>query len=164
MEYDGSEPLNNLDHEEFCHHFIRTRNIATSGKEIGVNKRQNAHTISKRPEVQARINHLKKEILDELGLDDYYVLKNLKSIAERCMQAEAVTDREGAPIVEVNDGEMSAIYKFDAQAAIKANELIGKHVGMFNDKVKHEHTGADGKPISMNLEVTFTDEPNQSTD
>lgn len=146
MEYNGSEPLENLKHEEFCHHFIRTRNVSQSGKEIGITKRQNSHVIYKRDEVQARIAFLKKELLDELGLDDYYVLKNLKSIAERCMQAEAVTDREGAPIVEVNDGEMSAIYKFDAQAAIKANELIGKHVGMFKEKL--EITGANGKDLA----------------
>ena len=136
MEYNGSEPLENTNHEEFCHHFIRTRNISQSGKEIGISKRQNAYVVYKREEVQSRIAFLKKELLEELGLDDYFVLKNLKSIAERCMQAEAVTDREGSPIVEVNDGEMSAIYKFDAANAIKANELIGKHVGMFVEQKK----------------------------
>lgn len=48
----------------------------------------------------------------------------------------------------------------DQMAALK---LVGQHIGMFSDKIKHEHTGADGKPISMNLEVVFTDESDQST-
>lgn len=129
MEYDGSEPLENLQHEEFCHHFIRTRSIKDAGLEIGVAKRQNANTVHKRPDVQARINYLKKELLEELGLDTYYVLKSLKSVAERCMQAEAVTDRDGAPTGE---------YKFEHTGANKALELIGKHVGMFSDKVEHD--------------------------
>ena len=104
-------------------------------------------------------------MLAELGLDTFYVLKNLKSVAERCMQAEEVLDREGNPVfIQGPDGEYAPQYKFDQAGATKSLELIGKHVGMFNDKVKHEHTGADGKPISMSLEVVFTNEPNQGTD
>lgn len=165
MEYDGSEPLDNIQHEEFCHHFIRTRSIKNAGLEIGVAKRQNANTVHKRPDVQARIAFLKNEILEELGLDTFYVLSKLKSVAERCMQGEQVTDRDGSPVfIQGPNDEFSALYKFEHTGANKALELIGKHIGMFSDKVKHEHTGADGKPISLNLEVTFTDEPDQSTD
>ena len=153
MEYNGSEPLERKNHEEFCHHFIRTRSIKEAGEAVGIPSRQNANVVHKRPDVQARIKFLRQEILEELGLDTYYVLKSLKSVAERCMQAEAVTDRDGAPTGE---------YKFEHTGANKALELIGKHVGMFSDKIKHEHTGADGKPISLNFEVVFKDE-NPST-
>ena len=163
-DYDGSEPLENLDHEEFCHHYIRTRSVKDAGLEVGWAQRQNSHKVFKREDVTARINHLKKELFEELGLDTYYVLKGLKSVADRCMQAEAVTDRDGSPVfIQGPDEQYSALYKFEHAGANKALELIGKHIGMFNDKVKHEHTGADGKPISMNLEVVFTDESDQST-
>lgn len=46
----------------------------------------------------------------------------------------------------------------DQMAALK---LVGQHIGMFKEKV--EHTGKDGGSISMNLEVVFTDESDQST-
>lgn len=160
---DGSEALENLDHEEFCHHYIRTRNITQAGLELGWKARQNSHKVFNREDVTARINYLKKELLDELGLDTYYVLKSLKSVADRCMQAEAVTDRDGSPVfVQGPDEQYSALYKFEHAGANKALELIGKHIGMFKERV--EHTGADGKSISMNLEVVFTDESDQSTD
>lgn len=146
MEYDGSEPLERKNHEEFCHHFIRTRSIKEAGEAVGIPSRQNANTVHKRPDVQARIKFLRQEILEELGLDTYYVLKNLKSIAERCMQAEAVEDKEGNPVfIQGEDGKYSAMFKFDATNAIKANELIGKHVGMFVEK--KEITGPNGGPI-----------------
>lgn len=146
MEYDGSEPLENLQHEEFCHHFIRTRSIKDAGLEIGVAKRQNANTVHKRPDVQARINYLKKELLEELGLDTYYVLSKLKSVAERCMQGEQVTDRDGSPVfIQGPDEQYSALYKFEHAGANKALELIGKQIGMFSEKL--EITGANGKDL-----------------
>lgn len=93
-----------------------------------------------------RFNYLKKELLEELGLDTYYVLSGLKSIAERCMQGEQVTDREGAPVfIQGPDEQYSALYKFEHAGANKALELIGKHVGMFGDKL--EITGANGKDL-----------------
>lgn len=65
------------------------------------------------------------------------------------MQAEEVKDREGN-----STGE----YKFDSSSAIKANELIGKHLGLFSEKVKHEHTGAEGGPIQhVNTPLSLTE-------
>ena len=42
----------------------------------------------------------------------------------------------------------------DQDAALRD---IGRHLGMF--KERHEHTGADGKPIAMSVEVVFVDAP-----
>ena len=158
----GAEPLDNDQHERFCQEYLKDLNKKQSAIRAGFSSTsacQHGFVVFNRPEVKARIDFLKNERNEELGLDAYYVLKNLKSIAERCMQAEPVTDQEGNPICVVGpDGQLQPAYVFKEQGALKANELIGKHIGMFNDKVKHEHTGADGKPISMNLEVVFTDE------
>lgn len=70
-----------------------------------------------------------------------WVLDRLKEVTERCMQHEAVLDREGNATGE---------YTFNATGANKAIELIGKHLGMFKDKV--ELTGKDQGP----LQVAFT--------
>jgi len=155
----GALELENADYEKFCLEYIKTNSVAEAGRVVGWAKRQNSHKIYLRPEVQERIKYLKSEMLAELGLDTFYVLKNLKSVVERCMQAEVVVDREGSPIVQVDEeGNLAAIYKFEHSGANKALELIGKHVGMFNDKVKHEHTGVNGERLTMNFEVVFKNE------
>ena len=66
---------------------------------------------------------------ERLGLSQEKVLRNLNTISERCMQAEEVKDREGNGIGK---------FQFNAPSAIRANELIGKELGMFGDKVEHE--------------------------
>lgn len=70
----------------------------------------------------------------ELTADD--VLRDIKEIKERCMQAVPVLDKNG-----METGE----YKFDATNALKACELEGKHLKLFTDK--HEVTGKDGGPL-----------------
>jgi hypothetical protein len=49
-------------------------------------------------------------------------VSRLKGVVERCMQAEAVMDRKG---------EWTGHYQFDASAALKGLEMLGKHYGLF---------------------------------
>lgn len=58
-----------------------------------------------------------------------YVLGNLKMIVERCMSPGS----------------------FDARGAAKALELLGRHLGMFTDKVKVE---GGGPLLVLNSEMT----------
>lgn len=149
----GSEPLANQQHENLAQAYVETANKKKAGEKAGYTDKSNAFRAILRPDVQERIKFLQEERAEELGIDAYYILSNLKTIAERCLQNEEVKDREGNPTGE---------YKFEHNGALKANELMMKHLGMLSEKVKHEHTGKDGKPISMSLEVVFTDESDQS--
>ena len=47
-------------------------------------------------------------------------------------------------------------------ARVSAWAHLGKHLGMFKDKV--EHTGKDGGPIDLSLKVVFEDDGETSTD
>ncbi|TCM62318.1 phage terminase small subunit [Acinetobacter calcoaceticus] len=136
----GSEQLKNDQHELFCNEYLKDLNVKQAAIRAGYSERsagQHGHDIYKRTEVQARIDHLKQDRMNSLGLDVYYVLKNLKTIADRCMQAEEVTDREGNPVLmEDANGDLKPVYRFDAQGATKASELIGKHIGMFVEQKK----------------------------
>lgn len=68
-----------------------------------------------------------------------YVLKRLRENVERAMQAEAVVDREG---------KVTGEYQYAGAVANKALELLGKHLGMFKEEVKHKHGGdADAPPV-----------------
>jgi phage terminase small subunit len=64
-----------------------------------------------------------------------YVLSSIFSTMERCKQAEAVLDRRGeAVLVETPSGDLAPAYTFNAMGVFKGAELLGKHLGMFNEK------------------------------
>ncbi len=60
-----------------------------------------------------------------------YVIDNLREIAERCMQKSPVMVKGE----QATDEEGRHIWTFDAKNAIRALELLGKHMAMFTDKV-----------------------------
>ncbi|WP_151824166.1 terminase small subunit [Acinetobacter bereziniae] len=163
----GSEPLKNKQHEFFCHEYLIDLNItkaAIRAKFSEKSARQHGWVVFSRPEVQERIDFLKSQHIKELGIDAFYILKNLKSIAERCMQTEQILDKDGMPVfIRGGDDEYAAAYKFEHTGALKANELMMKHLGMLSDKVKHEHTGVDGGPIDLSIRVVFENDGEEST-
>lgn len=102
------------------------------------------HRLLTNVDILARIEELKKTRADRLQLDAYWVLKRLMEISDRSMQAEPVMEFDYTEKKLVETGE----YQFDSSGANKATELIGKHLGMFKETIKHEG--------SMN--VTFVDD------
>ena len=50
----------------------------------------------------------------------------------------------------------SPVFVFEPTSANKALELLGKHLGMFANKVD---VTTDGKPLPTVINVTFSDEP-----
>lgn len=83
--------------------------------------------------VSARIKHLMAERVDRLNIDQNWVLLRLQQISDRSMQAEPVMEFDYAEKAMKPTGE----YVYDSNGANKATELIGKHMGMFKDKVEH---------------------------
>lgn len=83
-----------------------------------------------------------------------YVLSNLVEVVERTMQRAPVTDRKGE---QVTDEEGRAVWTFDAKNANRALELLGKHLGIFADKVKAEVSGPDGGPVASEIVVRFVE-------
>jgi phage terminase small subunit len=69
-------------------------------------------------------------------IDQDWVLSRLALVAERCLQHKQVTDRKGNPVmIETPDGERAAAYTFQVSGATRALELLGRHLGMFTDKL-----------------------------
>lgn len=77
--------------------------------------------------VQAAMDERAKSV----DLNATYVLKGIQGVIERCLQAEPVLIRDSS-------GEMieSGEYTFQAGAALKGYELLGKHLKLFTDKVE----------------------------
>lgn len=97
----------------------------------------------KKPHVKARIDQLRHEIteraVEKASLDRKWVLDRLMKVADRCMQAEPVTDRQGNTTGE---------YRFDSAGANRSLELLGKELGMFVER----------KQIDMNPLGQMSDE------
>ena len=83
-----------------------------------------------------------------------YVLSNLVEVVERTMQRAPVTDRKGD---QVTDEEGRAVWTFDAKNANRALELLGKHLGIFTDKIRAEVSGPDGGPMASEIVVRFVE-------
>ena len=83
-----------------------------------------------------------------------YVLSNLVEVVERTMQWAPVLDRKGE---QVTDEEGRAVWTFDAKGANRALELLGKHLGIFTDKIRAEVSGPDGGPMASEIVVRFVE-------
>lgn len=88
------------------------------------------------------------KVAGKLEITQEYVIKTIHDAVERCKQAQPVLDRKGNPVlVETPDGQMVPAYVFDPKNVISGAQLLGKHIGMFKERV--EHTGKDGAPIEV---------------
>lgn len=66
-------------------------------------------------------------------VDAAYVVESLLEISQKCQQAKPVLEWNSETRQMVETGE----FEFDSNGANKALELIGKHLGMFKDKLEH---------------------------
>jgi len=91
----------------------------------------------KKPEIAAAIAERQQVVSNKLELSAEWVLEKLVENVERAMQAAEIKTADGA-----GTGE----YKYEGNVANRSLELIGKHLGMFKERV--EHTGKDGEPLA----------------
>ena len=75
-------------------------------------------------------------------------------VTQRTMQRAPVTNRKGE---QVTDEEGRAVWTFDAKGANRALELLGKHLGIFTDKIRAEVSGPDGGPVASEIVVRFVE-------
>lgn len=90
--------------------------------------------------VLAYIRSKQKALEKKTSVTIEWIIEQLVSVYEKSMQAQPVVDYKGDPTGE---------YKFEANAANRSLELLGKHLGMFSDKL--QLTGKDEKPLEVNV-------------
>lgn len=124
--------------QAFCEEYM----IDLNGSKAAVRAGYSADTANVKASQLLSIVKIREEIAKlsatrsaQTELTAEWVLNNLKEIAARCMTAVPVMERVGNRMVPTGE------YKFDSSGAIKANELIGKHLGMFVDRIDLRHTG-----------------------
>lgn len=89
------------------------------------NPETSASEILSYPNVRDFIDSMTIQAADNALVTAEYIIKSIKSVADRCMQAEQV----------MVQGQPTGEYKFDASGANKSLELLGRHLKMFTDKI-----------------------------
>lgn len=88
--------------------------------------------------IKERIEESLKEKSKRNEITADWVMAQLKENYERCMQAIPVFDKTG---------EFTGEFRYEPNAANRALELMGKHVGMFTDKVEGKIEVDDRRPL-----------------
>lgn len=134
---------------------IRAGYSEKTAKEIG------SENLTK-PNIQKAIEEAQNKRAERTEITQDYVLSNIQKVIERCMQQEAVQARDGSPLlVQGPEGDLACLFEFKETGALRGLELLGKHLGMFKDKI--EHSGDPNNPINMSLKVVFEDDGEAST-
>lgn len=90
-----------------------------------------------KPDIADAIVKAQEKRTERTEITQDYVIKTIIDTIERCNQASPVLDRHGDTVLgEASDGTLNPIYKYDATNVLKGSELLGKHLGMFTDKVE----------------------------
>ena len=80
----------------------------------------------------SRVRELQAEQVKRLSISADWVIIKLKETLDQCMAAVPVMVWDPELKCKVESGD----YVFDSKGAERALELIGKHIGMFTDKVE----------------------------
>lgn len=99
----------------------------------------NGARLLKDARIAAAIAAGQQDRAERTALDQDYVVNNLREVVERCMQRAPVMefDRENKCMVQAKDDEGRDLWMFDARGAVSSLQLLGKHLGMFKDRIEH---------------------------
>ena len=86
-----------------------------------------------KPDIAKAIQEAQNKRVERTEITQDYVLTNIQKVIERCMQVQQVDNC----LTQTEGGELAQAFMFKEQGALKGLELLGKHLGMFKDKVEH---------------------------
>ena len=111
----------------FCREYIVDMNGSRAATAAGYSKktaRTQASMMLTKLNIQTYLKQLLTKPIEKLAITAEYVLGNIQEIGERCMQHKEVLDSEGDPTGE---------YVFKENGALKAQELLGRHIKLFGE-------------------------------
>lgn len=90
-----------------------------------------------KPVIADAVAKAQAERSERTEISQDYVIKTIVETIERCSQAKQVYDKSGELVMtETPTGELAPAYKYDATNVLKGAEMLGRHLGMFTDKVE----------------------------
>jgi phage terminase small subunit len=111
--------------QEFCVDLNAHRAAERAGYSKRTARQIGAENLSK-PYIVEAIRDEMRETEERIDITKYEVIKDLIGVKNRCMQVHPVLNDKGDPIGE---------YRFNANGALRALQLLGKHIGMFTEKL-----------------------------
>jgi phage terminase small subunit len=87
--------------------------------------------------IKTAINEALVERRKKTEISAEYVLMSLREVVERCLQRVPVTNMKGK---QVQDEDGNNLWEFNSAGANKALELLGKHLGIFTDRLQMDMT------------------------
>jgi phage terminase small subunit len=117
-----------LKQARFTKEYLKTGNGTQAAIKAGYSK-DSAHDIAsenlRKPVIIETIDAVRKK----LGIDAEYVLKGFKEIKD-------FNSKKQKKYITIGDNTFEEEKMIDAQAALKANEMLGKHLKLFTDKIE----------------------------
>lgn len=133
--------------QKFCDEYLVDLNATQAAIRAGYSEKT-AATIACQNLIKLHISEYiqakRAKLSEKLELDHQWVLNRFKAISDRCMTAEPVLIPDGQGGL-MESGE----YKFDSSGSNKATEMIGKHLGFFEQ---------DNKQSKAEVTAPFTDD------
>lgn len=127
--------LQNRRHERFCQEYVVDYNGTKAAIRAGYKEksaRSQASDLLTNPNILSRVRELQHEQVERLAVTQDYVVLQLLETYQKCL--------EETPVLKFDPdlGEMveTGKYQFDSKGALRALELLGKHLGMYNDKLQ----------------------------
>jgi len=137
--------------KKFVREYAKDCNATQAAIRAGYSKKSaysQGQRLLKHAEVGAALRKKIEKLEEQADVSATWVVKKLRTVAERCMQEVPVLDSEGKETGE---------FRFEHSGANKSLELIGKHLGMFKDLVEVDIPSLD--KVLARLEATVsTDE------
>ncbi len=145
----------------FCDEYLIDLNATQAAIRAGYSEKtaeQMGYQLLQKTSVQEYLSERKKDRQKRTEITQDYVLGVIQETVERCRQVAPVLDRNGNQVmVETEDGAVVPAFIFDPKSVLRGAELMGKHLGMFSEKVNHNHSflGKDGQPLEFIVKNTY---------
>lgn len=115
----------------FCREYVKDYNGTQAAIRAGYSEKTaavKASQLLKNKDILNTIKQYQKELVESSCLTEEKVIAKVEEILDRCMSAEPVMEWN----YEEHCYEPTGEYQFDSKGALKAIEMLGKHLGMFN--------------------------------
>jgi phage terminase small subunit len=117
-----------LKQAKFTKEYLKSGNGTQAAIKAGYSKKT-AKEIASENLTKPNIKQTIQSAADKLGINAEYVLNGFKEIKE-------FNSKKQKKFITIGDNTFEEEKMIDAQAALRANELLGKHLKLFTDKIE----------------------------
>lgn len=150
-------------HQKFVEEYVKDFNGQRAARAVGykTSAKSRASELLARPEIKEAVDKIRSENSEKASEERNEIIEALKRIAFTPISKFCTWDRSGARMIPSRKipKELKALVrtveaseygpKLKLESRLKAIELLGRHYGIFVDKMEQKHTGK--------IEVEITD-------